>query len=87
LLGQLKLGSPAIIDILENESSTSAHSIVICGYDPKTAEFLALNPALAFPGFQVFPEERLITIWRSRGFIPKNAILQRPMIAINRVGK
>jgi uncharacterized protein len=82
ILGQLSSGSPVIIDILENVSATSAHSIVICGHDPKTGEFLARNPALLFPGFQVFTEERLRTIWRSRGFVPKNMILQRPMIVM-----
>jgi hypothetical protein len=87
LLTQLKSGSPAIIDILEEESSKSAHSIVICGFDPKTSEYLARNPALPFPGFQVFTEDRLMTIWRSRGFIPRNDTLQRPMIVSARAGK
>jgi TPR repeat protein len=81
LLAQLKSGASAIIDILENESSPSAHSIVICGYDSKAGEFLARNPALSFPGFQAFSDDRLKTIWRSRGFIPKNKVLQRPLIA------
>jgi Peptidase_C39 like family len=80
LLAQLKARSPVMIDILENESSLSAHSIVICGYDSKAGEFLARNPALPYPGFQVFSEDRLKIIWRSRGFIPKNKILQRPLI-------
>jgi Peptidase_C39 like family/Sel1 repeat len=80
IVQRLSSGSPVIIDILEDASATSAHSIVICGYDPETAEFLARNSALSFPGFQVFTEQRLKTIWRSRGFIPRNAILQRPMI-------
>jgi TPR repeat protein len=80
LLAQLKSRSPVMIDILENESSLSAHSIVILGYDSKAGEFLARNPALPYPGFQVFSEDRLKIIWRSRGFIPKNKILQRPLI-------
>ena len=37
----MKSGSPVIIDILEDESSPNAHSIVICGYDSKAGEFLA----------------------------------------------
>lgn len=81
LVGQLRSGSPAIIDILELDSSLSAHSIVICGFDSRSGEFLARNPALPFPGYQVFTEERLKTIWRSRGFVPRNRVLQRPMIA------
>jgi tetratricopeptide (TPR) repeat protein len=84
ILGQLSSGSPVMIDILAEASATSAHSILICGHDPKTGEFLARNSALPFPGFQVLTEDRLKTIWRSRGFIPRNPILQRPMIVINR---
>lgn len=84
ILGQLNSGSPVMIDILEEVWGTSAHSILICGHDPQTGEFLARNPALPFPGFQVFTEDRLKTIWRSRGFIPRNFILQRPMIVKNR---
>jgi hypothetical protein len=84
LLAELRSGRPAVIDILEDWFGSSAHSIVICGYDPRTAEFLARNPALPFPGFQVFPEERLKVIWRSRGFIPKNFILRRPMMLADR---
>ena len=87
ILGQLSSGSPVIIDILEEASATSAHSLVICGHDPQTGEFLAHNPALPFPGFQVFTEDRLKTIWRSRGFIPWNFILQRPMIVMNPSGQ
>jgi hypothetical protein len=83
VLEELKSGRPAIIDILEDKSSRSAHSIVICGFDPKTSEFLARNPALAFPGYQVFSEERMKTIWRSRGFIPGNNTLKRPMIVVD----
>jgi hypothetical protein len=86
IVARLNSCSPVIIDILEETSSTSAHSIVICGYDSKTAEFLSRNSALPFPGFQVFPEERLKTIWRSRGFIPNNSIMQRPMIVMDRPG-
>ena len=56
---------------------------MICGFDPKTSEFLARNPALAFPGYQVFSEERMKTIWRSRGFIPGNNTLKRPMIVVD----
>jgi hypothetical protein len=81
VLAALRSGRPAIIDILENGTWTSAHSILICGHDPKTGEFLARNPALLFPGFQVFPEERLKVIWRSRGFIPRNFTLLRPMMS------
>ena len=81
LIGELGSGRPVIIDILERAwFSDSAHSIVICGYDPETTEFLARNPALPFPGFQVFTEERLKAIWRSRGFIPNNFKLLRPMM-------
>jgi WD40 repeat protein/TPR repeat protein len=87
ILAQLASGSPVIVDILEDETSRSAHSLVICGYDPAISEFLACNPALAFPGFQVFPEERLKIIWRSRGFIPWNFVLQRSMIMIDRGAK
>jgi hypothetical protein len=80
LIRELRAGRPAIIDILESSSSASAHSIVVCGYDPPSAEFLVCNPALPFPGFQVFTEKRLKVIWRSRGFIPKNSKLRRPMM-------
>jgi len=80
LIRELRAGRPVIIDILESLSSDSAHSIVVCGYDPPSAEFLVRNPALPFPGFQVFPEKRLKVIWRSRGFIPKNDKLLRPMM-------
>lgn len=81
VIAHLQSGRPLIIDILEGSTFGSAHSILICGYDPKTAEFIARNPALNFPGFQVFSEERLKVIWRSRGFIPKNSQLLRPLMA------
>jgi hypothetical protein len=80
LLRELQAGRPVIIDILESFFSASAHSIVVCGYDPQAAEFLVCNPALPFPGFQVFPQDRLKVVWRSRGFIPKNLKLLRPMM-------
>jgi hypothetical protein len=80
LLGELRAGRPVIIDILEGATSASAHSIVVCGYDPQMAECLVCNPALPFPGFQVFTEDRLKVIWRSRGFLPKNPKLLRPMM-------
>jgi hypothetical protein len=80
LIKELRAGRPVVIDILENQSADSAHSIVVCGYDPQTAEFLVRNPALPFPGFQAFTEERLKVIWQSRGFIPKNSKLLRPMM-------
>jgi hypothetical protein len=52
----------------------------VCGYDPRSAEFLVRNPALPFPGFQAYTEEHLKVIWRSRGLIPKNVRLLRPMM-------
>jgi hypothetical protein len=87
LIKELRAGRPIVIDILENKSADSAHSIVVCGYDPQTAEFLVRNPALPFPGFQVFTEERLKVIWRSRGFIPKNSKLLRPMMLADTGGQ
>jgi hypothetical protein len=86
LIRELRAGRPVILDILENASSASAHSIVVCGYDPQAADFLVRNPALPFPGFQVFTEERLKIIWRSRGFIPKNFKLLRPMMLADSKG-
>lgn len=86
LLRELRAGRPVIIDIMENESSTSAHSVVVCGYDPQSSECLVCNPALPFPGFQVFTEERLKVLWRSRGFIPKNLELLRPMMLAKSAG-
>ncbi len=83
---ELRCGRPLVIDILEEKDSPSAHSLLICGHDPKTGEFLARNPALPFPGFQVFPEQRLKLIWRSRGFIPNNAELLRPMMLSDTAG-
>jgi TPR repeat protein len=81
LLAHLHAGRPAVIDILEGNTFASAHSILICGHDPMTGEFIARNPALNFPGYQVIPEDRLKVIWRSRGFIPNNTKLLRPIMA------
>jgi hypothetical protein len=86
LVAELTAGRPVIIDILEKEAGHSAHSILICAYDPKSGDFVARNPALPFPGYQVFPEERLKVIWRSRGFIPANFFLLRPMMFIDAAG-
>jgi hypothetical protein len=87
LIKELRAGRPVVIDILENKFAHSAHSIVVCGYDRQTAEFLVRNPALPFPGFQAFTEERLKVIWRSRGFIPKNSTLLRPMMLADTGGE
>jgi hypothetical protein len=46
-----------------------------------SAEFIARNPALNFSGFHAFSEERLMQVWRSRGFIPVNSQLLRPIMA------
>jgi len=77
---ELNSGRALVIDILEGEDSLSAHSILLCGYDPKTSDFLVRNSALPFPGYQVFSEERMKEIWRSRGFLPHNKGLRRPMM-------
>jgi hypothetical protein len=87
LIRELRARRPVIIDILESSSSTSAHSIVACGYDPETAELLVCNPALPFPGFQVFTEAHWKEIWRSRGFLPKNSKLLRPMMLADSGGE
>ena len=79
-LNELNSGRALVIDILKDGDSPSAHSILLCGYDPETNEFLGRNSALPFPGYQVFSEQRLKEIWRSRGFLPNNTELRRPMM-------
>ncbi len=81
VLDHLRSGLPVVIDILEGNTFGSAHSIVLCGYNPATSEFVARNPALNFPGYHAFSEERLKLVWRSRGFITKNSQLLRPIMA------
>jgi peptidase C39-like protein len=87
VLTQLRSGTPVMIDILDEEAVKSAHTILIVGYDAKSGEFLAHNPARHFPGFQVFPEDRLKTIWRSIGFIRGNTNLLRPTLSVERKSK
>lgn len=70
-----------IIDILYDDTSSSAHSVVVCGHTTETGEFLVRDPALPFLGFQVFSEEQLRLIWRSRGFAPINSTMLRPMMS------
>jgi len=80
LLEELRAGRPAIIDYLRREHFRSAHSVVVCGYEGETGRYLVLNSNLPFPGFQVFSETKLRAIWRSRGFIPNNSELLRPIM-------
>ncbi len=82
LLEELSAGRPVIIDWLTDPDNTSAHSVVLCGYDKGTKEFLFRNPALTFPGIHVLSEARFKEIWRSRGYIPNNDVVRRPLIRI-----
>ncbi|MBI3410978.1 MAG: SEL1-like repeat protein [Planctomycetes bacterium] len=80
VISLLEKGSPVIIDILEHDPKGSAHSILVCGHDPKSGQLLVRNPALPYPGFQAFSEQRWKETWRSIGFIPSNNRLLRPMM-------
>jgi hypothetical protein len=66
----LRRGEPVIVDIREDEANPGAHSILAVGYDPDSGELLVLNPAISFPGYQVFSEERLKQVWKSSGYLP-----------------
>jgi TPR repeat protein len=80
LAALIAAGRPVIIDIRENPKNPGAHSILASGYDPHTRELLVVNPALRFPGFQVFSEVRLKDVWKSRGYLPNIKVERRPIM-------